>query len=191
MAELPEQGSGEQRCRAAGMDAYLSKPIDRAKLNACLERLLPPPGSTGATLTTQEVPIVAESGNYPLDWEALLESLDGDKEFARGLVDAYIETGDRELAAIAVALTQDDAASLRESAHTLKGASANLRALAATSAAAQLEAAAGSGENSKIPALAEKLAAEVRKTIGYLTSMAGYAAGPQKSAAVAPIHSIR
>jgi two-component system, sensor histidine kinase and response regulator len=181
----------EEKCRAAGMDAYLSKPIDRAKLNACLERLLPPPGSTGATLTTQEVPIVAESGNHPLDWEALLESLDGDQEFARDLVDAYIETGDRELAAIAVALTQDDAASLRESAHTLKGASANLRALAATSAAAQLEAAAGSGENSKIPALAEKLAAEVGKTIGYLTSMAGYAAGPQKSAAVAPIHSIR
>jgi signal transduction histidine kinase/CheY-like chemotaxis protein len=46
----------EEKCRAAGMDAYLSKPIDRAKLHACLERLLPPPASTDAALTAQEVP---------------------------------------------------------------------------------------------------------------------------------------
>ena len=36
--------------RAAGMDAYLSKPIDRAKLDACLEHLLPCTSSTGLPL---------------------------------------------------------------------------------------------------------------------------------------------
>jgi CheY-like chemotaxis protein len=30
----------EQNCRAAGMDDYLSKPIDRAQLEACLARHL-------------------------------------------------------------------------------------------------------------------------------------------------------
>jgi two-component system sensor histidine kinase/response regulator len=34
----------EDKCRAAGMDEYLTKPIDRAKLNACLTRLLPSAG---------------------------------------------------------------------------------------------------------------------------------------------------
>jgi HPt (histidine-containing phosphotransfer) domain-containing protein len=106
-----------------------------------------------------------------VDWEALLESIDGDKAFARGLVDAFIGTWDRELEAIATALDTGDAATLRLASHTLKGASANLHASAATSAAAQLEAAAGSGDSTEIPALAQKLTAEVARTIAYLRSM--------------------
>jgi two-component system sensor histidine kinase/response regulator len=163
------------------MDDYLSKPIDRVKLDACLDRLLPSTGSTGLTFAIQEAPNVFENApprasvqpHHPVDWTAFLESIDGDEVFARDLADAFIGTGDRELAVIAAALGTGDAATVRESAHSLKGASANLRASAATSAAAQLESAARLGKSAEIPALAEKLTTEIRRTMAYLRSSAG------------------
>ncbi len=146
----------EDRCRAAGMDEYLSKPIDRTKLEVCLERLLPG----------------ASDLHHPIDWQALLESIDGDRQFARELADAFIVTVDRELAGITGALRSGDHAKLRASAHTLKGASANLHAAAATTAAALLESAAGSGKRDQLSALAERLDTEVRRTVVFLRSVA-------------------
>jgi PAS domain S-box-containing protein len=52
----------EEKCRAAGMDGYLTKPIDRVKLDACLNRLLPSTGSTGSTLAIKEPPFRSTPG---------------------------------------------------------------------------------------------------------------------------------
>jgi signal transduction histidine kinase/DNA-binding response OmpR family regulator len=160
----------DEKCRAAGMDDYLSKPIDRDKLYTCLDGFLT--RSTRMHARIQKVPIVAESANDPVDWGALLKSIDGDEDFARDLALAYIGAGDRELLVLAAALSTGDASALRESAHALKGASANLRASATTLAAAQLEEAAGSGESAQIPVLAEKLMAELRSSIAFVRSKA-------------------
>jgi len=184
----------DEKCRAAGMDEYLTKPIDRAKLDACMEHFLPSTGSTssihalkGTALGTKSVQeSVGQSGGArhvlgkqtaeansfgdPVDWAALLESIDGDEGFARELVGLFIANGNQALAAIAAVLGKGDYATVRESAHVLKGASANLRASALSLAAAQLEAAALSGDRAQIPGLAEKLRIEFKRTIEYLQS---------------------
>jgi CheY-like chemotaxis protein/HPt (histidine-containing phosphotransfer) domain-containing protein len=158
----------EEKCRAAGMDEYLTKPIDRTRLEACLEQLLPSTGVAGLMPIVQS-PAEADSPvQHPVDWEALLAFIEGDKAFAFKLVNSYVGTGDKALAVIAAALSTGDHSTMRDAAHVLKGASANLRASAATSAADQLEAAAISGHATDIPRLAEKLTVEVRRTIEYL-----------------------
>jgi CheY-like chemotaxis protein len=175
----------EEKCRAAGMDDYLSKPIDRAKLDASLERLLPSTLAILPAAVKEPSPQGAEDGpgdgvhsapvplRQPVDWQSLLSSIDGDQGFARDLADAFIGTGDRELSTIVAALNAGDTATLRLSAHTLKGASANLRASAASAAAAELESAAGSGMNARLPALAENLVVEVRRVVAFLKSGTG------------------
>jgi two-component system sensor histidine kinase/response regulator len=158
----------EEKCRAAGMDEYLTKPLDRIKLEACLEQLLPSTGVAGF-MPIIESPAEADTPvQHPVDWEALLAFIDGDIAFACELVKSYVGTGDKALAVVAAALSTGDHSTMRDAAHVLKGASANLRASAATSAAGQLEAAAISGHATHIPRLAEKLTVEVRRTIEYL-----------------------
>jgi two-component system, sensor histidine kinase and response regulator len=151
----------------------LSKPIDRIKLDASLDRLLPStvaaapmPAAAAQNGTPQQTP----PSQRPVDWEALLNSIDGDENFARDLADAFIGMCDRELSTISTALSAGDAATLRISAHTLKGASANLRASATAAAAADLESAAGSGMSAQVPFLAQNLMTEVNRTIAYLKS---------------------
>jgi CheY-like chemotaxis protein/HPt (histidine-containing phosphotransfer) domain-containing protein len=182
----------EEKCRAAGMDDYLTKPIDRDKLEACLERHLQSAGTTGSAPARKDPTsagrgaaadtgasetaargTIAEQPRAPVDWEALLESIDGDEGFVRDLLVAFVATGDQELAAIATALGAGDVAAMREAAHTLKSASANLRAAAASSAAEQLESAAHSGDRARIPVLAQQLTREVRGAIEYLKSKVG------------------
>ena len=155
------------------MDEYLSKPIDRIKLDACLQGLLPGTSSTGSTLALQDIPTVCESAEHPVDWQTLLASMESDEAFMCDLIDAFITMGDRELAAIAMALRTGDADSLRESAHTLKGASANMRASAASAAAAELESAAGSGASAQFPSLAKSVATEIGRATEYLRSRVG------------------
>jgi signal transduction histidine kinase/CheY-like chemotaxis protein len=178
----------EEKCRAAGMDEYLSKPIDRARLDACLQSLLPSTGTTGAMLAIRETSAAFESAKHPVDWQALLASIDGDEAFACDLVDAFITTADRALAAISMALRTGDADSMRESAHVLKGASANMRAAAATAAAAEIESAADSGPRAQLPTLVDKLVTEVARTMEYLRSMVDVKARGERTAKDPYVH---
>jgi signal transduction histidine kinase/DNA-binding response OmpR family regulator len=163
----------EEKCRAAGMDEYLSKPIDRIKLDTCLQGLLLSTNSTSLSLASQDTSAALESTKYPVDWQALLASVDGDEAFVRDLIDAFITTADRELAGVAAALRTGNADSLRESAHVLKGASANMRASGVTAAAAGLESVAGSGASAQILGLTNLLTMEIGRATEYLRSMVG------------------
>jgi two-component system sensor histidine kinase/response regulator len=158
----------DDKCRAAGMSDYLTKPLDRTKLIACLERHLGkissgPSDAPQAASADPPAPTPA-----PVDWSAFLKSMDGDETLARELVDLFIESGDESLAAIVDALGMRDYAAVGEQAHSLKGASANLRATATATAAAKLEAAARSGDGPQIDTLATALKSEVTRTIEYL-----------------------
>jgi signal transduction histidine kinase/CheY-like chemotaxis protein/HPt (histidine-containing phosphotransfer) domain-containing protein len=137
-----------ERCLAAGMDDYLSKPLDAQALDAVLQRW------------------VGASEETVLD-RAVLRSLArdvGDEAIVAEICEIFLaETGPR-VHEIERAARDRDAEALRVSAHTLKGSAGNVGAIAVASAATELERLAKAGELDDLQAPLLRLADAVELT---------------------------
>jgi signal transduction histidine kinase/DNA-binding response OmpR family regulator len=111
-----------ERCLAAGMDGYLTKPLRAAELLEALARHFP----AGAPLSAPRESV-------------LPEAFSDDPELQREVAEAFLEETPRLLAAVRDALARQDRASLRKAAHSLKGSLLIFRAESAVEAAQELE----------------------------------------------------
>ncbi|MGC1520422.1 MAG: response regulator, partial [Steroidobacteraceae bacterium] len=159
----------EQQCRDAGMDDYLTKPLDRERLGETIGRYLLPPGR-GSPMP-EDVHRSQEGrpdAAAPVDWEQFMTTTDGDQEFARELVRVFIESGDAALRDISAALSCGDLAGVGSAAHSFKGSSASIRAQSVSAAAARLEEAARAGVTDQLAQLEERLRREAGRAMDYL-----------------------
>ncbi|HEX5952337.1 MAG TPA: ATP-binding protein, partial [Rhodanobacteraceae bacterium] len=146
-----------ERCLQAGMDDYLSKPLDRQLLEQTLARWMPkspnlPPAPTvlaAAAPATPLEPTLPAMPNPPppdtLDTATLvdLEDIMGD-ELAT-LVDAYLRDGETRMRNMREAANRGDGTEVGKLAHSLKSSSANLGAIPLANRARQVEEAARNG----------------------------------------------
>ncbi|MBI1918465.1 MAG: response regulator, partial [Planctomycetes bacterium] len=116
------QGDRE-RCLAAGMNAYLAKPIKTHELDAALREILPP------------LPEARPEPNHT----ALLDRFGGDAELLHEIIGLFREDASLQLEEAREALAAGDAARLNRTAHTLKGAVGNFGPSPALDAAFRLE----------------------------------------------------
>lgn len=159
-----------QKCLDAGMDGYVSKPIQTPALVAALNAAV---GDDGGS-STSDLPGTAKPSSLPvIDRVAVLENLGGDLDLFHQIITIFLDDTPPKIEALQQALAARDAAQLHTLGHTLKGSIANFGAPRATEAARALENAAKLGDLAHAPqqvqelmAATEELCTALRQELG-------------------------
>ncbi|HSM75148.1 MAG TPA: response regulator, partial [Desulfobacterales bacterium] len=134
----------EERCLAAGMNAYIAKPVSRDALYSVLGKLLK--GRSGSSERLSE-PQRPGADTLPdrlpgLQIGAARSALGLDAATFRGILQRFARDGAETAARIETALEAEDRPALRQNAHALRGSAAAIGAADLAAAARDLETAA-------------------------------------------------
>lgn len=138
----------KERCLAAGMDGYITKPIQQDLLLRALAEIpgtpepagsaATAPPSTGSSPVTQP-PETKTRVESPFAIDDLLERVMGNEELARRLARSFVDGMPKQLSALASAIVNSDAKATRFAAHSIKGVAANVSCMALRDLAFNLE----------------------------------------------------
>jgi PAS domain S-box-containing protein len=142
-------------CLAAGMDDYLAKPIEVAKVLGMLEKWIPldimprAENGRGAGPCASTI-VIFDKGEF------VSRSM-GDLQLSRYIATIFMENAPEYIEEIRIALADQDAGALRQSAHKLKGAAATMALPQLTETAYLLEEIAESDEMARATGLLPEL----------------------------------
>jgi two-component system sensor histidine kinase/response regulator len=168
----------EAKALASGMDAQISKPVDRGQLEACVHSFLVanarkrlsvadelPPAS--AAVDQPSAAVVAPQWR-PVDLDALLAMVGGDGKFMEELLQMFINGGEELLAIIEKSLAGADIELVEKTAHRLKGNSGYIQAAAVRLGAERLESAARAKKLDELVVLAGQLRSEYAAAVEFI-----------------------
>jgi len=155
-----------ERCIEAGMDEYISKPINSDTFLKAIQALVPTEElDTSVVETAMDKPLTFDS-------EALLDAFDHDWDFFNEAVEMFVDDYPPMVDALRESLKAKDADALRRTAHALKGMVGNFQGRDAAEAAFNLEEMGRQGEFDGADQACERLVNELAELEKTLTDLA-------------------
>ena len=149
-------------CLEAGMDDYLTKPLDPDKLARALARWL----AAEAAGQTAKLSLAAVAKTEPaadgIDYPSLLRRCLGKPELAKRLVQKFLEQAAQDLQEMERAIEAKESSAVSAAAHRLKGSASNLCANGVRQCAAAMEAAGRRNNLAEARALLPQLASAIQ-----------------------------
>jgi PAS domain S-box-containing protein len=139
------QGEAEA-CLAAGMDAFLVKPVELAQLIDKLDRWLPLPRPASPLAAPAASAPAAATSAGPIDQALLTATCGGDVSMVGEVLAAFQRTCEDDSGGLRQAVATDDVAQVTQFAHRMAGASKMVGALAFAAACENIERASRNGD---------------------------------------------
>lgn len=177
----------DNKCINAGCNDYLPKPINRVKLVNILRKYLKEPGSDSVSkvndLESQVNEIAKMTKNDKntegdkmdvkkeiscINWSELMD-ICGDEELAEEVCNVFKEDGPEMIESLKKSLENEDTENIKEFAHKIKGASANIAAKELSQNALELENAAKDADIEKCKQIYEQVKIEYDKLISLIS----------------------
>jgi signal transduction histidine kinase/FixJ family two-component response regulator len=134
-----------QACVAAGMNAYLSKPVTQSVLQGMLAQWVPQMTQAKSVIVGDALPVY--------DRAEALERMGGDEELLGAVVDSFIEHTAPLLGDVKIALDEGDTATARLHVHSMVGSAAAVGAAALHAVLVLMEEHAKRGSGTDVRAL--------------------------------------
>jgi ammonium transporter, Amt family len=153
-----------ERCLDAGMNDYITKPIDQHRLKEILDRYLRAVDtkrdvSSAVTVSATDHGVVID----PIDIAGLLRRCSGDQDFACRLLTKFVDRLGRELDRLSTGVTNHDMEDLASLGHSLLGSASTVTAHPLAQAASQLEAGARLKQHAVVSEAADLLRSEIER----------------------------
>lgn len=155
----------KERCLAAGMDAYVAKPIRAGELFDAID------GLTGAA-SIRGAARPPEPTEGVIDRQAALALVEGDADLLADMARLFLEDCPKQMSMVRAAAREGDARALERAVHKLKGSCSMFGARKAADAALCVEIAARTGELAKAQAALTALEAILQRLMLALEGLA-------------------
>ncbi|WP_417390988.1 PAS domain S-box protein [Gimesia sp.] len=154
-----------ERCLEAGMDEYLSKPVQKDQITMVMEQFLQQNRAVETKPHSAYHPPGAETHQPGIDTLALTKFCSGNLELINSLLDELESSGEARVTQIRKSAEQSDVRGVSEAAHSLKGATSILCATRLQYLSTEIEQVGEASELTEIANLIDEVSQEMQRCL--------------------------